>query len=196
MRVSARHLATVALLLVLTACSSGPAIRSDADPAANFAAYQTFAFLEPLATDKAGYSTLLTARLKEATRRQLEARGYTYDQASPDLLVNFNVNVVEKTEVRSSPSMSAGYGYYGYRAGMYGAWSGYPYDVETTNYRQGTLTIDAVDAERKALVWQGVAEGRIKKKVMENPAPAIDAAVAQIFERFPARAGAPAAPSG
>jgi hypothetical protein len=180
--------------LVLAACSSGPTIRTDADPAANFSAYRTFAFFEPLATDKAGYSTLLTARLKDAARRELEARGYTYDAADPDLLVNFNVNVVEKTEVRSSPSMSAGYGYYGYRAGMYGAWSGYPYDVTTTNYRQGTLTFDAVDAERKALVWQGVAEGRISKEAMKNPAPAIDSAVAQIFEAFPPQ-GAPA-PAG
>jgi hypothetical protein len=146
--------------LALAACSSGPTIRTDADPAADFSAYETFAFFEPLATDKAGYSTLLTARLKDAARRELEARGYTYDAADPDLLVNFNVNVVEKTEVRSSPSMSAGYGYYGYRGGMYGAWSGYPYDVTTTNYRQGTLTFDAVDAERKALVWQGGSSGR------------------------------------
>ena len=79
---------------------------------------------------------------------------------------------MEKTEIRSSPNMSAGYGYYGYRAGMYGAWSGYPYDVETTNYRQGTLTIDVVDAGRKALVWQGVAEGaRQQEGHARIPAP-------------------------
>jgi hypothetical protein len=194
MRVTIRSLVSAAVLaLALAACSSGPNIRTDVDPAANFAGFETFGFFDPLATDKAGYSTLLTARLKDAARRELEARGYRYDQASPDLLVNFNVNVVDKTEVSSTPSMSAGYGYYGYRAGMYGAWSGYPYDVTTTNYKQGTLTIDAVDAERKALVWQGVAEGRIKKEVMKNPAPAIDAAVAQIFQSFPSRGGAPAA---
>ena len=108
--------------------------------------------------------------------------------------MNFNVNVTEKTEIRSSPNVSVGYGYYGYRSGMYGAWTGYPYDVQTTNYRQGTLTIDVVDAGHKALVWQGVAEGRITNKVMENPAPAIDAAVTQIFANFPSRNPAPAAP--
>jgi len=35
------------------------------------------------------------------------------------------------------------------------------------------------------LVWQGVAEGRVRREALENPAPAIDAAVAQIIERFP-----------
>lgn len=179
--------------LLLAACTSGPKIRVDADPAANFASYKTFTFFEPLATNEAGYSTLLTSRLKDSTKRELEAKGYTQDDAEPDLRINFNVNVTDKTEVRSSPSASVGYGYYGYRSGMYGAWNGYPYDVQTTNYKQGTLTVDAVDAERKALVWQGVAEGRVSKSALENPAASIDAAIKQVFEKFPARNASAAA---
>lgn len=193
MRSASRSLLAAAVVaLGIAGCSSGPSIRVDADPSVKITEYRTFGFFDPLATDQAGYSTLLTARLKEATRRELEARGYSYEQADPDLRINFNVNVVDKTEIRSSPNASVGYGYYGYRSGMYGAWSSYPYDVQTTNYRQGTLTVDAVDAARKSLVWQGVAEGRISKKAMENPAPAIDAAMAQIFEGFPSRVSPPA----
>lgn len=188
MRIAVPALTACVLLAAgLGGCASGPDIRADQDPAANIAAYGTFGFFEPLATNKAGYSTLLSTRLKDASRRELETRGYTYAAVNPDLLVNFNVNVQEKTEIRSSPSMSAGYGYYGYRSGMYGAWSGYPYDVETTNYKQGTLTVDVVDAGRKALVWQGVAEGRVSKKAMENPGAAIDAVMPQIFASFPTR---------
>jgi hypothetical protein len=40
-----------------------------------------------------------------------EARGYVFDQAEPELLVNFNVNVEQRTEVRSSPSVGVRYGY-------------------------------------------------------------------------------------
>jgi len=184
----------VALLSLLGGCASGPQIHVDGDPAVNVAAYRSFGFFEPLATDTAGYSTLLSARLKEATRRQLEARGFVYDEANPGLRINFNVNVVEKTEIRSNPSVTAGFGYYGYRYGMYGAWTGYPYDIETTNYRQGTLVIDVVDAARKALVWQGVAEGRITQQVRDNPASAVDAAVAQILASFPMHATGAVAP--
>lgn len=183
------------LLTVLAGCASGPSIRVDGDPSVNFGAYRSFGFFEPLATDKAGYSTLLTARLKDAARREMTAKGYTYDEANPELRLNFNVNLVDKTEIRSSPSVSAGYGYYGYRGGMYGAWGGYPYDVETTNYKQGTLTVDVVDAARKALVWQGVAEGRITQKVRENPAGAVDAVVTQILAGFPARGEVALAPA-
>ncbi len=179
-------------LLVLAGCASGPTIRVDGDPAVNLAVFRSFAFYDPLATDQPGYSTLLSARLKEATRRELEARGYAYDEAAPDLRINFNVNVLEKSEVRSSPNVSMGVGYYGYRRGMYGAWHGYPYDVETINYRQGTLIVDMVDAARKTLVWQGIAEGRITKKVRDNPAAAVDAAISQIMAGFPARGRMPA----
>jgi hypothetical protein len=191
-----RALVTGSLLTLIVSCATGPAIRVDSDPVANFSAYRSFGFLDPLSTDRQGYSTLLSARLRDATRRELEARGYVFDQAKPDLLINFNVNVVQRTEVRSSPSFGAAYGYYGYRYGLYGAWPGYPYDVYTTNYRQGTLVIDAVDAERDALVWQGVAEGRVKKEHLENPAPAIDAAVSQILAQFPGRLAPAAAADG
>ncbi|GIK33610.1 MAG: hypothetical protein AMXMBFR45_16560 [Gammaproteobacteria bacterium] len=183
------------LLTVLAGCASGPSIRVDGDPSVNFGAYRSFGFFEPLATDKAGYSTLLTARLKDAARREMTAKGYVYDEANPELRLNFNVNLVDKTEIRSSPSVGAGYGYYGYRHGLYGAWGGYPYDVETTNYKQGTLTIDVVDAVRKALVWQGVAEARITQKIRENPAGAVDAAVTQILAGFPAHGAVAATPA-
>jgi hypothetical protein len=76
-------------------------------------------------------------------------------------------------------------GYYGYRGGMYGAWGGYPYDVDTVDYREGTLSIDLVDARKNQLVWQGVAEGRVSDEVRQNPGPAIDAVIAEIFRNFP-----------
>lgn len=184
-----RAVAVAAVLAVsVTGCApSGPAIRVDGDPAANIPAFRTFGFFDQLATDKAGYSTLLTARLKDATRRELEKQGYRYAGSAPELLVNFHLNIADKTEIRSTPSAGVGYGYYGYRSGMYGAWGGYPQDIETRNYKEGTLTIDVVDAARKALVWQGVAEGRIRKEARENPGAAVDAVVTQIMAGFPPR---------
>jgi hypothetical protein len=185
-----RFLKPTAVLLAITvgalsACTSGPSIRADADPTANLSSYKTFAFYEKVSTDKAAYTTLVSSRLKDATRRELEKRGYRYEQSNPQLLANFNLNVQNKTDVRSSPSMSAGYGYYGYRSGMYGTWGGYPQDIETVHYQDGTLTIDLVDSSKQQLVWQGTAQGRIHKEAVENPGPAIDKVVSDIFAKFP-----------
>lgn len=173
-------LLATAFAIGLTACSTGPAIRTDADPGANLNSYKTFGFYERVSTDRNSYTTLVSTRLKEATRRELEKRGYQY-APNPQLLVNFNVNVENRQDVRSTPVA----GYYGYRTGMYGVWGGYPQDIQTVHYQQGTLSIDLVDAAKKQLVWQGVAQGRIQKKAVENPGPAIDKAVTDIFAKFP-----------
>jgi hypothetical protein len=181
---SSRIAAALLIGIFTAACTtSAPAIRVDGDPSANLRVYKTFGFFDQVSTDKVGYSTIVSTRLKEATRRELEKRGYQYSQTQPELLTNFNVNIKDKQDVRSTPGM--GMGYYGYRAGMYGVWGGYPQDVETVNYQEGTLTIDLVDASKKQLVWQGIAQGRIHKDAVENPGPAIDKVVADIFAKYP-----------
>ncbi len=176
--------ATVSFALV-AGCESGPAIRVDHDPAVDVRSFKTFAFFDKVATDRAQYSTIVTNRLKQATRTQLERVGYTYSEQDPDLRVNFYLNIADKQDIRSTPSASMGVGYYGYRGGMYGAWGGYPYDVETVNYKAGTLSIDLVSVKNNALVWQGLAEGRVQQSAVDNPGPAIDAVIAQIFSNFP-----------
>ena len=48
-------------------------------------------------------------------------------------------------------------------------------DVRTIT--EGSLTIDVVDHGQSALVWSGTAEGRLTKKALNDPQPAIDQAV-------------------
>jgi Domain of unknown function (DUF4136) len=175
------QIGTLALLAFLAGCASKPEIRADADPTANLASYQTFGFFDGLATDKSKYSTMITARLKDATRREMQKRGYQEAPQNPQLLVNFNTNVQSRTEVHGSPSG----GFYGYRSGMYGAWSSYPSDVYTTQYKEGTLAIDIVDAGRKQLVWQGIAQARVTEAMLNNPTAAIDSIVTDIFGKYP-----------
>jgi hypothetical protein len=175
--------ATLALaaLVVVTACSSGPEIRREVSPSANFASLKTFGYFPELATDRAGYETVFTARLKAATRANLEAKGYRYSETNPDLLVNFYANVEDRQELRSTP---VSMGYYGYRRNMYYGMS--TPEVETVNYKQGTLTIDLVDPAKKALIWSATAEGKVSKDARKNPGPAIDAIVAEMMQPLPA----------
>jgi hypothetical protein len=161
-------LLAVALAAALAGCASQPDIRRDKDPTVDLRSYKTFSFYEPLGTDRALYSTLLTSRLKQTTRQEMEQRGYVYDERQPDLRVNFLVSIVDRQEVHATPV-----GRFGYRS-----WSG---DVDTTTYRQGSLRIDLVDADRHVLIWQGVAEGRLDADAMKNPGPTVDKVVAGIL---------------
>lgn len=176
-------------LACLAACTSGPKIRADQDPAADFSIYRSYAFVEQPGTDRAGYSTLITTHFKNAIQRQMEARGYTLTDENPDLLVNFFTSMSERTDTRAAPGVFLGTRYYRDRFGLYTAWPLYARGSETTRYEVGTASVDVVDAARKQLIWEGVAEGRITSEARENPGPAIAAAVEDIFARYPVKPG-------
>jgi hypothetical protein len=180
------RIGVLSLLALSAGCASKPEIRVDADPSANLSSYQSFSFFSELATDKSQYSTMITSRLKDATRREMQKRGYTEAPQDAQLLVNFNTNVQSRTEVHSSPSA----GFYGYRSGMYGSWASYPTDVYTKQYKEGTLAIDIVDAQKKQLVWQGVAQARLTDAMLKKPDETIDSIIADIFEKYPMASGA------
>jgi hypothetical protein len=159
---------------VVSGCATGPNVRVDKDPAANMAAYKTFAFFDQVSTDRARYSTIMTSRLKQATALEMKKLGYVYDEANPQLRVNFFLSVTDRQKIQQTPGAGAA------RFRGYSAWYGY----ETVDYKAGTLGIEIVDAKKNVLVWQGVAEGKVSAETMKNPGPALDATVAEIFRNF------------
>ena len=192
-RVCGLRLLPLAVLVAAAAMLSGcaatrPDIRTDYDRSADFDSFESYGFVDELGTDRAGYSTLITTHFKQAVEKEMSSRGYRYAEGNPDLLVNFFANVRYVTSVRPRTNVWLGYGYYGYRYGMYSAWPLYADGMDTVQYRVGTANIDIVDAERNQLIWEGVAEGRLTREVMENPQPAIESVVAELFSRFPGRA--------
>lgn len=190
-------LAAGAVLLALAGCATPPEVRADFDRTAEFAKYKTFAFVTPLGTDRNGYQTIVSQNLKNATQREMEARGMRLDVAAPQLLVNFNATLSEQFRVTSAPwpSVGVGYGrgYYGYRYGMYGAWPYYADPTMVYQYTEGTLNIDVVDAARRQLVWEGVVTKSVTNKDREDVKAAIDAAVMAAFAKYPIPG--PAAPN-
>lgn len=155
---------------VLAACASAPDLRHDQDPTVNLRAYRTFAFYDTPA-DASGYAALIGKHLQQATREQLEHQHYVYSERDPDLRVAMFLRVAEHPELRTSGSARGGYR----------GWSG---GIETVNVRQGSLRIDLVDTKKNALVWQGVAEGRIDSSALRSPSLTVRAAVAEIFAHY------------
>lgn len=180
------------LMLVMTGCASGPTVRSDYDRQANFANYRTFGFMQPLGTDKAGYTSLVTERLKTVTRLQMEQRGYTYSETTPDLLVNFLVQVKHRTEYVPPPPMPWGPNYFGYRMGWYGPWMGYGFPPDVVQYTEGVLSVDLIDARRKQLVWEGIATSVLDNLEQASSETYLAPIVADIFRKYPFLAGSDA----
>ena len=178
-------LALLAVGLLLSACETGPKIRANTAPNANLNSYKTYTFPAKLGTDRGDVQTPLTGYFKEAVQREMNARGYQFvEGGDADLWVNFHVNAKDQTDIRSTPTPYYG-GYYGYRGGMYGGGFYGGSDVETVHYKVGTANIDVVDARKKELVWEGVAEGKLTDKVMKDPRAAVNLVVTEIYKQFP-----------
>jgi hypothetical protein len=183
-----RKLAMILFATALASCGRETEIQSDFDRSADFAAYKTFGYATPLGTEVDGYSDEITQSFKAATRRELEARGYRFVDADPDLLVNFGALLEKKGQ--SPVANTQHVGYYGYRrTAVYKAWPSYVYERNGEKYTKGTLNVDLVDARRKQLVWEGVAIGRVKDESLSNPGPGIDQVVREIFAKYTYRAG-------
>lgn len=189
---SRRSVVSIAGLLVGLSLVAGCATTSrvptriDYDKKADFSVYRTFGFPKETGTDRGGYSTLVTSYFKNSVTTAMEARGYKYTEDHPDLLVNFYMNTRDRTELRPRPSMSLGYGYYGYRYGLYNAWPMYDED-RTVTYKVGTINVDIVDAEKKQLIWEGVSEGRVSDEAMANPKVAVNAVVTELMRQYPGK---------
>jgi len=184
MRLSTPILFAVAAAMLAGCGTPAPTIRSGEDPGANFALYNTWGFVPELDSEEFGYESLLVQYLKEAVGKEMEARGYRRSD-NPDLLVNFYINTKEKIQSRSTPT--AGGGYYGYRRGYYGGWGGY--ETTVTQYTEGTLSIDLVDAKRRQLVWEGTAVGRIRQSTLDDVQGAVNRVVPLVFAEYRHTAG-------
>lgn len=190
MKMTTRFLTSVCFVGVfglLAACSNAPIVRSDFDPRANFADYRTFAFMEPLGTDRAGYTTLLTERLKRTASQQMEARGYTFDAKKPDLLLNFQTQVQSRTEYVGPPPIMWGMNY-GFGTGFYGGWPGYAFGPEVIQFNEGTLKVDLIDTQRKQMVWEGSGTSIIGQQQQTASEAMVQQMMTSIFARYPFKA--------
>jgi hypothetical protein len=191
MKTSHRYAPWVLLLCtaLLAGCATGPRISAEADPRADFSQYRSFAFFSPLAIEPEGYSSASSERMKAAARAQMESRGYVFTSDKPDLWLNINAYTERRTDVSTMPTVDYAY-YYSYRARGYYAVPYWRDRTDVHRYTEGTLNVDLVDAAQNRLVWEGIAVGRVSSKTTpEQRDASIDATMADIFARYPYRAG-------
>ncbi len=181
-------IALFAAAAIAAGCSSGVKLRSDYDPTADFSQYKTYNFFADAGPEDTSYRSFFSQYMVAAISREMESRGYVMSD-DPDLLINFNGILQEKTDVRTTPAPT--YGYYGYRGGFYDPWRGYGYATEThvSQYTEGTFNIDLVDARKKKLVWEAVGKGRVSQKDLEELEERVNEGVPRFFETYPFVAG-------
>lgn len=169
----------LAAVLFLTACST-VSVTTDFDHLAPFSQYHTYALVP--SNQQISLSPSVDAALRDALRANLARHGITETSENADLHVVRHVSTREKLSVHQSTDW--GYASMPYGYGYYGMWAGAPRTyTDVSQYTEGTLILDFVDAKTKKLVFRGIGTGTVSDP--ETNAERIKEAVEKIVKDFP-----------
>jgi len=181
-----RTLEGIMLLLLpgLLGCAS-VAVSTDFDAAIDFGAYKTFAWL-PEPTETTGNprldSPLLAERIRSAIEPEPAAKSLRkVGSGTPDFYVGYHLSLEKRIDVCTIDQR------YGYGAGWHGGGLSQTY---VTEYEEGTLILDFVDARLDRLAWRGSGSRRIPRQTTaEQSTQNVNMAVADILASFPPAQG-------
>lgn len=172
----------VLLVTALVGCSGTKVLHTELGDNVDLRKYKTFDFYQVRASGDT-VSTLFNERinlLKEAISRELERRGFLYNNDHPDLLVNIGVRVKEEIQTRQTDWKTDGAPrYIGQRN-----YSWKSQEIEVGRYREGTVAIHLVDAAQQKLVWKGVIQGIVPDKRTDIQTVA-QKGMQLLFDQFP-----------
>ncbi|MFL9833577.1 DUF4136 domain-containing protein [Chryseobacterium terrae] len=162
----------LAASLGLSSCSPFK-VRSDYAQTANFTSYKTY----KIRVDDLKLNDIDKDRVLNELSKQLQMKGLQSGE-NPDLIVNVKANHKKITDINNTnPYGMWGWGGgFGWGIGMNRTW--------TTNYNEGALIIDLVDARSQKLVWQGIGSGISvdRPKAKQKQIPQI---LAEIMANYP-----------
>jgi len=162
------------IALLFSSCSS-IRVSTDFDDKANFESYKTFAFYKT-GIDKASISDLDKRRILRAIETELLAKGLKKSD-NPDVLINIFTKSRKRVDVRTDRRHLNPYWYPFY----YSRRS----EVRVSQYTEGTLFIDLIDAKEKQLLWQGIGTGALRARSAAKKDEKIKLFVKEIMERYP-----------
>lgn len=176
------YLIVIGLSILAASCGSTLKVTNDYDRNTNFSNYKTFSVYSVKTTGSV--SQLNADRIVNAIKAEMTAKGYSYVESNGDLTIN------AITILKDKQSVSATTNYYGY-GGLYRPYGYYGgmgmasnTSVSTYHYKDGSLTIEMVDAKTTKMVWQGIGNKEIDR-ASNDPDADIKKAVTLIMESFP-----------
>jgi hypothetical protein len=134
-------------LMLAVGIAFGVNVKTDYDRAFDFGRLKSFAFKEQ--TRPAGNllqrNALVDNRIRDALKRELEARGFRYQpDGQADFVVAYYARERERTEIEP-----IGYG-------MPNRWRwGWGPGVWTRYYTQGSVVVDFIEPTSNQLIWRG-----------------------------------------
>ncbi|WP_124640625.1 MULTISPECIES: DUF4136 domain-containing protein [Amniculibacterium] len=160
------------LTLGLTSCTPFN-VKTDYAETVNFVQYKSY----KLRINDLQLNDIDKDRVLNEVSKQLQAKGLVVAD-HPDLIVNVKANhkKVKDINVDRPYGMYGWGGPFGWGIGMSRTW--------TSNYNEGALIIDLIDAQSQKLVWQGVGSG-ISVDSPKSKQRQIPEIVSEIMKNYP-----------
>jgi hypothetical protein len=124
--------------------------------------------------------TLILKRIQRAVDQDLKAKGYRRTSVRPDLLIAVHATGRDKINISS----------WGYRYAPYRYWRGPGYwggrGISVHRYKQGTVVVDMVAADRRELVWRSAASKALPSNMKPDDVDRyVSVAVEKALRNFP-----------
>jgi hypothetical protein len=182
MRKSMQWCATFVVAALLAGCASQPKVRVDKDTSTDFGAYKTFGWFT--AEKQAGEvppDSLVAQRVRNAIVANLQSKGYALNEASPDFQISYVLRAYQRPK---ESGMRIGLGAGG-GSGNVGGGVGVSVPVGKRSESVGSITLDAIDATRKAQVWTASYEQLLDGEVVTDAEA--QKIIGIVLEKFPSR---------
>jgi hypothetical protein len=150
----------LALALFASAGCAPITVSAHIERGVSFAGYETYdwgpAANFPVGDPRLDNNSFFVDYLMGAIEKGMAAKGYAHSAgAPPDLLIHYHASVTQKVDVYTT-EMKQGATIEGYEPRM-------------TQYEQGTIVVDIVDASTGQLLWRGWSQG-VLDGVIDNQA--------------------------
>ncbi|RYY07195.1 MAG: DUF4136 domain-containing protein, partial [Cytophagaceae bacterium] len=143
----------------------------------DFTKYKTYSWASQVTNLQNGVYFLndlvFKGMVRDAVAHELAAKGYTYQPASGDLVVNFR-SFDQPTEIMSNDNLGAGY---------WASEEPYAYDSQRkVKLDKGSILVQMIDRKQGVEVWQGYASGLTNGDAFDKSHDKVYVAVGQIFK--------------
>jgi hypothetical protein len=164
--------------LLVAGCASSPTVKTDHDPAVNFAQYRTYTWgMKPQAS-----SPLVSQRIVDGIDTRLAALGW---RQAPDGQVTLAAHVINtQRQTLDTFYTGTGMGGWGWRGGWGGGMGMGTAQTTVRTYDVGTLVVDMFDTKTQQAIWRGTASGTVPS-TPERINTAVDAGLTKMFAGFP-----------
>ena len=176
--------------LLLAGCASVAHVEKDKN--VNLSNYHSYAWVESKDSQdesvKSNVSDLTEKRIREAVNAEMAKTGWKEVKHKPDALLSYDVLVErsmkeDRDPVYSQPTTRYVYNPYNRRwVSVYYPSQFLGYDNNRRSIREGTLTVNVIDAKTDQTIWQGWTTDEVNSKNLTSKE--IRNSVKSIFRKF------------